>query len=726
MSLIKKINDPNGKKYDDFSIGSLVLDTEPIPGSFNTVTSDAVVKAVDKAKEDMQEKIDEVTLDPSAVALGNVHLLDEVTAFPADGCILVDSETNGPGEMSKGTLLDITAENSGKVNKFYGIPFYVKKKGYLNKNTGEFTVSSSYHCLITPKIPTEPGKVFLYRGRGASSAASAAFFKADGSFLSAVQYNVRIEQPINERLITMPENTAFVQFCSYESDESVLDLSVTLKDCPKYKNKTYLQQAEVDSSQIKYRSYPGYFNRFCSLIASSDYKCVVTDLLAVKQGQVFLLKAKSVSQGRVYVFLDSNLDVVDTGFFTRLSLYTPVVIPSGVSYVAFSSMEETSSGADPFLDVQLASSTKVLDDCQKNYNAVYAGSCKIFENVGYLLSTGILSTSADYKCVCTDFISVKVGMKFKYRGVGRTNACSVVFFDASFGVVSSSQYESPFDYTEITIPSGVSYALFSSFVDVGSGDALQFDLKVIGSPSASVLPNDESVHDYILADKVWYACGDSFTAGAFNGGTEPHISGGKYNGYLGVYPYLIGNRTLCDVRNIAVSGSSLGQPSDPEYADRVVFTKPSTGLLYATDFSDADYITIYYGINDFNHGVPVGNIDDATNDTYFGAWNITMAYLTEHYPNAKIGIIITNGCAGNSAYPEAAKSIAQKWGVPYLDLDGGVGCQTMLRCSERNPASDSVKAAINERQRVSSTNMHPNALAHQLESTFIEAWLKSL
>ena len=44
MSLIKKINDPNGKKYDDISIGALVLDTEPIKGSFNAVTSDAVAK----------------------------------------------------------------------------------------------------------------------------------------------------------------------------------------------------------------------------------------------------------------------------------------------------------------------------------------------------------------------------------------------------------------------------------------------------------------------------------------------------------------------------------------------------------------------------------------------------------------------------------------------------------------------------------------------------------
>jgi hypothetical protein len=89
-----------GLEFESQMIGELHFDKEPVEGSFNTVTSDGVVKAIDKAKDDMQEKIDEVTLDPSAVALGNVHLLDEVTEFPADGCILVDSATNGPGEMS--------------------------------------------------------------------------------------------------------------------------------------------------------------------------------------------------------------------------------------------------------------------------------------------------------------------------------------------------------------------------------------------------------------------------------------------------------------------------------------------------------------------------------------------------------------------------------------------------------------------------------------------------
>lgn len=62
--------------------------------------------------EVIDDKIDEVTLDPSAVALGNVHLLDEVTSFAADAKILVDSETNGPGAMSAEDLLELTAQNA--------------------------------------------------------------------------------------------------------------------------------------------------------------------------------------------------------------------------------------------------------------------------------------------------------------------------------------------------------------------------------------------------------------------------------------------------------------------------------------------------------------------------------------------------------------------------------------------------------------------------------------
>lgn len=102
-------------KVDNVELAT-TLDTKNI--------EDALAAAVD----DLQDKIDEVTLDPSAVALGNVHLLDEVTEFPADGCILIDSETNGPGDMSKDTLLELTAQNALEVLQ---PRFYVSDSGYI-------------------------------------------------------------------------------------------------------------------------------------------------------------------------------------------------------------------------------------------------------------------------------------------------------------------------------------------------------------------------------------------------------------------------------------------------------------------------------------------------------------------------------------------------------------------------------------------------------------------
>ena len=131
MSITKKINDPSGKVYDEISIGAITFDTEPIEGSFNPVTSDAVAKiAGDVAELDaivpegaseenklvsesgLHNAIDEVTLDPSAVAFGNAHLLDEATEFAADAGVLVDSATDGPKFMKADTLLELMAQNA--------------------------------------------------------------------------------------------------------------------------------------------------------------------------------------------------------------------------------------------------------------------------------------------------------------------------------------------------------------------------------------------------------------------------------------------------------------------------------------------------------------------------------------------------------------------------------------------------------------------------------------
>lgn len=223
-----------------------------------------------------------------------------------------------------------------------------------------------------------------------------------------------------------------------------------------------------------------------------------------------------------------------------------------------------------------------------------------------------------------------------------------------------------------------------------------------------------------LKNKVWYVIGDSFSAGDFKGFyPTPIIKEGIYAGKPPVYSYLIGNRTSCDVRNISVCGSTIS------YYNSRGFTKPQKGLLYKTDFSDANIITIYYGINDSHKAIPIGNIDDTDPKTFYGAFNVTLDYLKKNYPKAKIGIIISNGC-DTADYPEATEQIAIKWGIPYLDLDGGVNGITMLRSSSRNPTSDEEKSEIFKQQRIHEHNGHPNEYAHELESHFIEEWLLTL
>lgn len=68
MSIIKKINDPTGKVYDDISVGSLTFDTLPIKGSFNPVTSDCVAtqsgNIADAFSETKTYDIGEVVIGP--------------------------------------------------------------------------------------------------------------------------------------------------------------------------------------------------------------------------------------------------------------------------------------------------------------------------------------------------------------------------------------------------------------------------------------------------------------------------------------------------------------------------------------------------------------------------------------------------------------------------------------------------------------------------------------
>lgn len=566
--------------------------------------------------------------------------------------------------------------------------------------------------LLTDFIPVKPGDTFLYSGVARASTRSVVFYGAGRTYLSnSAQL---IDSPAKLVEIVVPENSHFARFSSYSSSGSALNPLVVAKKDSQLGQILLKVQGNERLSVFDFSGSVGFMKTDGTFSPDESRHCLFTDYLPAAEGDKFLYLGIGRSLSASAIFCNSQKQVISYVQINNANEYTEVTCPQNCAFVRFSSF--TAVGSDvPFnvirVPSQLGAIFAAVKDLEDKSTAIVPT-----DQPGWLRSNGAMSTTSGYHCLITDYIKTKPGDKFIYRGKARSDAVSAVFFSSTGSVVSYAQHNAYKKPVEITTPSGAALVRFCSFDSSDYG--LIFDVVKVGSAEWYAKINGDTDK---LENKRWVVCGDSFSHGDFTSITEPKILDGIYAGQLPVYSFLIGNRTKCNVDNIAVNGGTLS------YVNNGGFTKPSTGLLYTTDFSDADYITLYYGINDMHQNVPIGTINDTEPTTFYGAWNVTLEYLITNYPGAKIGVIITNGCgASGVAYPTATEAICKKWGVPYLDLDGGVGCATMLRCSTRNPASDALKGLRYDQQKVSATNGHPNELAHKIESTFIEAWLKSL
>lgn len=99
---------------------------------------------------------------------------------------------------------------------------------------------------------------------------------------------------------------------------------------------------------------------------------------------------------------------------------------------------------------------------------------------------------------------------------------------------------------------------------------------------------------------------------------------------------------------------------------------------------DADYIIVFGGTNDIarNDQCPLGTIDDATSQTFYGALNAICQRLIQTYPSGNICFItpyIRNAGLANTEvckeYIKAIHAVCEKWGgIPVFDnsVNGGV------------------------------------------------------
>lgn len=233
----------------------------------------------------------------------------------------------------------------------------------------------------------------------------------------------------------------------------------------------------------------------------------------------------------------------------------------------------------------------------------------------------------------------------------------------------------------------------------------------------------------VLWGKKWFATGDSFTSGG-SAEDDKYFTDEPYMGKIKTYPLFIGRRNNMQVINDASSGSIMALDKtyieDPENVS-IRTRNPFSMERYLTIPEDVDYITLWFGINDAGH-TNLGTIDDTTNETFYGAWNVVLEWILTNRPWAHVGMIITNG--SSVSYRNAERELARKWGIPYLDMMGSD--QTPVMTLGRENELGLCKKAYDLRRTTFAVghaptgDSHPCWQAHEYEATFIEAFLRRL
>ena len=302
--------------------------------------------------------------------------------------------------------------------------------------------------------------------------------------------------------------------------------------------------------------------------------------------------------------------------------------------------------------------------------------------------------------------------------INQNNVAEIVFNtgSASYVRVSGQTYrfvENALYYRVLFLAKG---SIFTTYEPYG----------VIGKQLRNAYPDT-------IFGKTWAVCGDSFTNGGYSSSdgfdeSEYKFSDGPFAGQQITYPRIIAIRNNMRLLPFFQNGRTLANPADGTFENSM--TNPESSGYYQKIPSNADYITIYLGINDSHHendesgGIPLGSIDDTDVSTFCGAWNVVLPWLLANRPNAHIGIIVANG-VDRSEYRAATIAAAKKWGIPYLDLNGDERCPAMIRTV--NPdISDEAKTISKQKWGITATNTHPNTAAHYFQADFIENWLRTL
>ena len=538
-----------------------------------------------------------------------------------------------------------------------------------------------------------------------------------------------------------------------KGDLGTEELTTTSKDLKgavnelntQYKEKAnVLQHIEKNLDLYPYTEQNGYLyvtveKNTMIYMDETNFHSITTNKISCNPGDVFLYKGTGRGNAASWVFFKNDL-IVNTGQHQGT---IEVTIPQDVNYVIFSSF------ADIRKDVIF--SVRYLNDKTFNskLNTKFTNIVSTINNIkvceypnlfdktkvvkGYIIPSGEFTTSDSY--YTSDYIFFEKGKTYTLS----PNVRIIAYYDAYKYFIKTDENAklSPYTFT-VEDDCYLRFCVYANKLDTFMVE--EGETNTSYKPYAPILKNDvgfntshkeyinslvNSSNGNVLFGKKLVACGDSFTEGDFTGYTDENGLSGKNSpiiydkvrGMYKTYPWWIAERNNMILVNEAKCGTTMTYI--PEYTNAFSETR------YKNLPKDADYILIKFGINDEtgHKNAPLGTIDDTTNATFYGAWNVILEYLITNHPWAKIGIIVTNGTS--EKYANAIRESAKKWGIPYLDEANGENVPLLNR-TNKSYVCKKAKDLRDAQMKVGETNGHPNIKAHEYESTIVENFLRSL
>ena len=512
--------------------------------------------------------------------------------------------------------------------------------------------------------------------------------------------------------------------------------------------KEYLSKVKSDIStdifvKLDFYTIKGFINfRNGNYVEISDvetYWC--TDFISCKSGDEFIVTTGYYGDVCGVAFYDSDKKFISAALHDEEATFTnpadaiheKIIVPQNSHYVRFSNYKQNVKKSDLIVLYKKPINENVNDISSfqvDGYNGEYVNvnnALPIFYGE-YFTENGNHIKLSD--CDFTDIIDID---NFKYN-VMYVNAYSIfettiyLLYDAEkkvidyfshkkFGLDEFYAENMKVDFEEIkkTTPNAKYIRLCSYDYTIGGihkGTKLNVNLHNVSCEN-------------ILRGKKWVACGDSFTEGGYIAEGKDSKNFDYQTNMFKTYPWVIGRRNDMVIVNEAKSGTCIALNKD--HLDDPSYNNPFSYERYKNIPKDADYITLSFGINDC-WACNLGTINDTTNATFYGAWNIVLEHLYNNHPNAKIGIInFGSNLEKGKDFRTAIREISKKWGIPCMDYMNDPNIPVMLYGREDYfNLSDIAFAAVKKKFYISSENAHPNLEADKYQSTFIEMFLRSL